>query len=157
MCPCTETCHFLIISSFLLRLLLLAIVFQVVQDLVPLVHVPVVKDAKDVLSRPVDGAAEQEIGEAKVEVLQRQPVVPALHEKDENSNSRIHCPTVATAAYRGHGPVSLPGDLLQVLLLDADKVAVEVAVLVHADDAVLCNFIKNTLFCPIFFTNQKIS
>ncbi len=46
----------------------------------------------------------------------------------------------ATRTYGGHGPVALPGDLLQVLLRNADKVAVEVSVLVHADDPVLCEF-----------------
>ena len=50
----------------------------VVLDLELFLHVAVVEDAEDVLPGAVDGAAQQEVGEAEVEVLIVQLVGAAL-------------------------------------------------------------------------------
>lgn len=51
---------------------------MVVLNLERLVHVPVVKDTKDVLAWTIDTSAEQEVGEAKAKVFLGQVVVSAL-------------------------------------------------------------------------------
>ncbi len=56
------------------------LIFVVIEYLVLLVNVPVVEDTEDVLSRAVDGAAQQEVGETEVEVLLVQLVVSILKE-----------------------------------------------------------------------------
>ena len=52
--------------------------FVVVLDAELLLHLPVVKDAEDVLARTVDGAAQQEVGEAEVVILLGQQVITVL-------------------------------------------------------------------------------
>ena len=52
--------------------------FVVVLDAKLLLHLPVVKDAEDVLAGAVDGAAQQEVGEAEVIILLGQQVITVL-------------------------------------------------------------------------------
>ena len=52
--------------------------FVVVLDAELLLHLPVVKHAEDVLARTVDGAAQQEVGEAEVVILLGQQVITVL-------------------------------------------------------------------------------
>ena len=61
--------------------------FVVVLDAKLFLHLAVVEDAEDVLAGAVDGAAQQEVGEAEVVVLTSQHVVAVLRENYGMLNS----------------------------------------------------------------------
>jgi len=84
---------------------------HIVDNLVRLVHVPIVKAAEDVFTWSIDCSSEQEVWEEQLVALVVQFVVTV----------------------RGHGPVPLRGHLLQSVSFKTRKVLIEVAQRLSSD------------------------
>lgn len=89
--------------------------FVVVLDAELFLHLTVVEDAEDVLAGAVDGAAQQEVGEAEVVVLTGQDVV-----------------TIGS-----HRAISLSCNLVQLVDGNSDETLVEVLHLLETANAVV--------------------